>query len=360
MSDLMTSFGDFPHGRRPDFEHLSGPQGGPPHHHGNHVHQHKEHKHKHHKGKNHHGEPAPPPPPPSGELAENMWIPGSSPHHNEAPPPPPHHDGHGKHLHKVHKHKHHKGKKHHDEPAPPPGESSVNRWVDENSSAVLANELGMEGHKKKKKHNEKHPHKPFCDIEKLEATSTVFNFSPEEFQRAGVFLSGYFSRGGHVRLSKSSDKSVTDVKVNVTLYSGREELNKEVKLSAFDHEGQYAVQIERGHFKGALPPSGEPPQDSPRNDGPDYEKVQKGHHDDDKEDHKQENCLVYNVDIEFPSNVDYFEDLQLHIKSAQRIEGGAGLEGIEFGSVHAGLGHGAIIFHVRYIHICIIQFTTVY
>lgn len=162
-------------------------------------------------------------------------------------------------------------------------------------------------------------------------------------------MNGYFSRGGHVRLSKSDDKSVTDVKVTVTLYTGREDLKKEVKLSAFDHEGQYAVQIERGHFKGALPPT-EPPHDDPPQDGPEDEHVHihKHHKDHDDEDQKQENCLVYNVDIEFPSNIDYFEDVQLHIKSAQRIEGGSGLDGMEFGTVKAGLGHGAIIFDVKF------------
>lgn len=210
------------------------------------------------------------------------------------------------------------------------------------------------GHKKKKHHD--HPHKPFCNIEELKATSTVFKFSPEDFQRTGVFLNGYFSRGGYVRLIKSTDESVSDVEVKVTLYAGREDLAKEVKLSAFDHEGQYAVQIERGHFKGPggpprgprRPPGGPRGPHGPDDDEDDEENdFKKGHHDDDKEDGKQENCLVYNVEIEFPVNTTYFEDVELHIKSAQRIEGSKSLEGISFGSVKAGLGHGAIIFDVR-------------
>lgn len=169
-------------------------------------------------------------------------------------------------------------------------------------------------------------------------------------------MNGYFSRGGHVRLIKSSDESVKDVKLNVTVYTGREDLQKEVKLSAFDHEGQYTVQIEREHFK--RPHRPDPPH-HPRHphrggdddDEDDDEDIKKNPEDedddeDDKEDRRKENCLVYNVDIEFPSHVDYFEDLELHIKSAQRIQGGKGIEGIEFGSVKAGLGHGAIIFDV--------------
>lgn len=173
-------------------------------------------------------------------------------------------------------------------------------------------------------------------------------------------MNGYFSRGGHIRLLKSSDESVQDVKVNVTLYTGRDDLQKEVKLSAFDHEGQYAVQIERGHFKGRRPhPPPPPPPHGPRHpphrggdddedDNEEQEEIKGGDHEEDREDRRKENCLVYNVNIEFPANVDYFEDLQLHIKAAQRIQGGEGIEGIEFGSVKAGLGYGAIIFDVSF------------
>ncbi|KAG2231417.1 hypothetical protein INT48_003655 [Thamnidium elegans] len=254
------------------------------------------------------------------------------------PPPPPHspHYGHHReHHHKDHKkhkhHKHHKGKKHHNEPVPPPPPNPFSN-----------SEPSVMGHKKKKHHD--HPHKPFCNIKELEATSTVFKFSPEDFQRAGIFLNGYFSRGGHVRLIKSTDESISDVKVNVTLYAGRQGLAKEVKLSAFDHEGQYAVQIERGHFKGPGGPGSPHGPHGPEDDNDNREDLKKGHHHHDKEDGKQENCLVYNVDIEFPANTAYFEDIELHIKAAQRIEGSKSLEGISFGSVKAGLGHGAIIF----------------
>lgn len=185
----------------------------------------------------------------------------------------------------------------------------------------------------------------------MDASSTVFKFSPEEFKRTGIYLNGQFSRGGHVRLLKSSDESVQDVKVNVTLYSGRDDLNKEVKLSAFDNKGQYAVQIERGHFQGRKPPHHKPPHHKPPHKRPDEdededrEEEREGQDDDER---RQEDCLVYNVDIEFPSNIDYFDDIELHIKAAQRIQGGKGIEGIEFGSVKAGLGRGAIIFDVSY------------
>lgn len=182
--------------------------------------------------------------------------------------------------------------------------------------------------KHKKPH---HPYEPFCKVEELEATSTVFTFSPEDFQRTGIFLNGQFSRGGHVRLVKSSDDSVKDVQVKVTLFSGRDELTKEVKLSAFDNKGRYDVQIERGRFG--------------RHRALENKDHHGGHHDDDDE-RRKEDCLVYNVDIEFPSNIDYFDDIELHIKAAQRIQGGKGLEGIEFGTVKAGLGRGAIIFDV--------------
>jgi hypothetical protein len=257
-----------------------------------------------------------------------------------SPPPPPHH-GHGEHPHKKHHHKHHMHHKHPRNPEPhhPPHHDDEERLHNADDNIVLpfsneSEELAViqgNGHKGKKHHG--HPREPFCKIDELQASSTVFQFSPEQFQRAGVFLRGWFSRGGHVRLSKSTDASIEDIKVNVTIYSGREDLQKEVKISAFDHEGQYAVQVERGRFHGH----------------PKEQQVRRCHKNPHGDEDKKENCLVYNIDVEFPAHLDYYEDVELHIKSAQRIEGGKGLEGVEFGSVKAGLGRGAIIFDVKYI-----------
>ncbi|CAO3612320.1 unnamed protein product [Mucor hiemalis] len=258
-------------------------------------------------------------------------------HHYKHPEGPDH--GHHHKGHKHHKHHH----KHHPEPVPPPPAPGANDLSGEIN--IFPFEGAVSDVADKPHHG--HPHKPFCKVEELDASSTVFKFSPEEFKRAGIFLNGQFSRGGHVRLLKSSDESIQDVRVNVTLYSGRDDLNKEVKLSAFDNKGQYAVQIERGHFQGRKPPHHKPPHHKPPHKRPDEdededrEEEREGHDDDER---RQEDCLVYNVDIEFPSNIAYFDDIELHIKAAQRIQGGKGIEGIEFGSVKAGLGRGAIIF----------------
>ncbi|KAG1445951.1 hypothetical protein G6F56_009733 [Rhizopus delemar] len=165
---------------------------------------------------------------------------------------------------------------------------------------------------------EKHK-KPFCKLHKLEAESTVFEFSPETYQKTKILLNGETNRGGHVTISKSTDESIQDIKVNITVYAGRSELFSEVEISAYESKGDYVVQLERD------------------TKGPHFP-----HHRHHKP--KQEDCLVYSVDIQFPSTVDYYEGLEFHAKKAQRIEGGKGIEDIQFGSVKAGLGWGAIIF----------------
>lgn len=176
---------------------------------------------------------------------------------------------------------------------------------------------------------EKHHWKPFCKLHKLEAESTVFAFKTDDYKKAKFFLNGHFNRGGHVRVSKSKDASVDFVKVNVTIYAGRSELRSEAQVSAFEHEGDYVVQLERDPKHPPPPFPFPPPHHHHRHHKP-----------------KQEDCLVYSVDIEFPQNTDYYEELQFHVKQTQRIEGGHGIEEISFGTIKAGLGRGAIIFDV--------------
>ncbi|CEP18411.1 hypothetical protein [Parasitella parasitica] len=169
------------------------------------------------------------------------------------------------------------------------------------------------GHKK---------HEPFCKAEDLISKSSIFEFSPEEFKRAAIFSGGFFDRGSHIVLSKSADESLKNVKVNVTISAGRDDLAQEVKVSAFDHDGEYSVQVEHGHFH-------RPHRHAFKEKG----KKEKSHN-------KKENCLIYNVAVEFPAGLDYFDQLNVKAKDGY-FKGGKDIEGVEFGSIKAGIGRGA-------------------
>lgn len=144
------------------------------------------------------------------------------------------------------------------------------------------------------------------------------SISPETFQTTKFFLDGHFNRGSHVRLSKSEDASVKDIKVNVTVYAGQAELQSEALISAFENKGDYIVQLEREHKR---PPPFEFPPSKP----------------------DQKHCLLYTIDIEFPQETEYFESLELFAHD-MLIKGGKGIQDIEFGSVKAHIKHGAILF----------------
>lgn len=170
---------------------------------------------------------------------------------------------------------------------------------------------------------------PFCKAEDLISSSSVFEFSPEEFKRAGIFSGGFFDKGSHIILSKSTDTSLKNVRVKVTVSAGRDDLAQEVKVSAFDHDGEYSVQVEHGYFH-------HPRRHSIKN-AEESSEEEKGP--------KKENCLIYDVAVEFPASLDYFDQLNVKAKGGA-FKGGKGIEGIEFGSIRAAIGHGAVIFDV--------------
>ena len=89
------------------------------------------------------------------------------------------------------------------------------------------------------------PHS-FCppNVE-LNATSTVFNFSPEEFNRAALYIGHGFIDSGDVYFTKSGNKKINDIKVKVTVLHGSDSARDKVTLSAFDHDGQYVVEMRR-------------------------------------------------------------------------------------------------------------------
>ena len=161
-------------------------------------------------------------------------------------------------------------------------------------------------------------HETFCKPEELIPSSKVLTFSPEEFQRAAVYLDGRFSHGGYVTIDKSTDRAAEDISVNVTTYVGRKELQDQISVGGFDHEGQYSVQVKRkggGHRHHRKPPV-------------------------------KEDCVTYTIHVVFPSHLETYEDLDLHIKKALRIQSTPELDTLTFGKVRAGVGHGAIVFSV--------------
>ncbi|KAF1799739.1 hypothetical protein V8B55DRAFT_1541114 [Mucor lusitanicus] len=261
-----------------------------------------------------------------GEPTHGAW--------DAYPPPPfaidepkPHHR-----HHKHHKdHKDHKGKKHHHE------------HHHDNGDAPKGDEKPHHRHHHKHKGDKidgavqkfdgdhhKHHYEPFCKAEDLISKSSVFEFSPEEFKRAGILSGGFFDKGSHIVLSKSSDASLKNVRVNVTVSAGREDLGQEVKVSAFDHDGEYSVQVEHGYFH------------HPRHHRAIKDVEENDHH---RGDHgpKKEDCLIYDINVEFPADLDYFDQLNVKAKGGF-LKNGKGIEGVEFGSIRAAIGRGAVIF----------------
>lgn len=271
---------------------------------------HKHHKHdKHHKHHKNHDEFA--------SLDDE-----EKPHHRHHP----HGEGH-RHPHHSHGKDHHRPEgedihRHHrpeDEEAQGHGEGHYRAHDEDHRSHHQKEEVQKFNGDHKKKFE------PFCKAKDLISSSSIFDFSPEEFKRAGIFSGGFFDKGSHIILSKSTDASLKNVRVNVTVSAGRDDLAKEVKVSAFDHDGEYSVQVEHGYFH------------HPRHHAIKNAEAEKGP--------KKENCLIYNVAVEFPANLDYFDQLNVKAKGGA-FKGGKGIEGIEFGSIRAAIGRGAVIFDV--------------
>ncbi|KAI9491928.1 hypothetical protein BDB00DRAFT_873764 [Zychaea mexicana] len=260
----------------------------------------KKHHHRHHK--QHHNDdnvndvkrverfvtPYPPPPEgcPCGPVPKHdrMHRPGSlSP---PPPPPPPHHHSMGHHGMAV---------------RPPPSGSP--------------------------------PHPHFCSSEdELEATSNVFTFSPEQFKRAALYVGSGFPDSGKVFFSKSGEEG-SDIKVNVTVLHGSEHAIKATTISAFDHEGQYVVEMKRrlphgprSHGREPMEPpmEGQPPHGPPPHN-------------------TTELCAKYEIHVVFPADLEEFEDFDLRVRNGQ-IDSCPSLKTIDFAKFSAGVGRGYINF----------------
>ncbi|KAL9548447.1 hypothetical protein PS6_006609 [Mucor atramentarius] len=266
------------------------------------------------------------------EFVENAF---GEPHHgawDAYPPPPPlaidepHH--HHKH-HKGHKGGKHHHKHHHDNNESPSAAEGDEKPHHRHGPHHKHEDGKIEGAVQKFDGDHHKHYEPFCKAEDLISKSSVFEFSPEDFKRAGILSGGFFDKGSHIVLSKSSDASLKKVRVNVTVSAGREDLAQEVKVSAFDHDGEYSVQVEHGYFHHR--PHHRAIKNIEENDH---------HHGDGP---KKENCLIYDVNVEFPADLDYFDQLNVKAKGGF-LKNGKGIEGVEFGSIRAAIGRGAVIF----------------
>ncbi|KAI9284556.1 hypothetical protein BC943DRAFT_279506 [Umbelopsis sp. AD052] len=176
-------------------------------------------------------------------------------------------------------------------------------------------------HKRPPHHRGRH-----CKDANLTSEVTSFEFSPEEFKEAALFVDGFFS-GSKVEITQtSSDDAVADkVKVEVTILTSDEKLNDRVAITSFDHEGKYSVEV-----KGP----GHPPRPSHSFFGKFMDDSE------DKPDHPPPPpCLKAHVKITFPAGLKKYDGLDLHLRAAFVS---SNLSGLTFGKFRAGVGRGRI------------------
>lgn len=164
---------------------------------------------------------------------------------------------------------------------------------------------------------------PICPpVKTLNASSTIFTIFPEQFSRAALYIGHGFPESGTVFLSKAkSAEAGADITVNVTLLYADEHAKKRATISAFDHEGQYVLELKRD-----LPPP-----------------HRRRHHHGSK--HPEKHCLKYEINVVFPADMEAFEHFNLRARTAD-VRSCTGLQGVEFDKFEAGVGRGTIQFSV--------------
>ncbi|KAI8139206.1 hypothetical protein BJV82DRAFT_627554 [Fennellomyces sp. T-0311] len=236
----------------------------------------------------------------------------------------------------VNERKHHKHHRHH----------SKHKDVDATQAACPCVPLPHhKGHHKGSvdgKHLPPPPSPPkFCKPEyELQSTSTVFDFSPEQFKRASLFIGSGFPDSGKIFFSKSGDEG-SNIKVNVTVLHGSEEALKATSISAFDHNGKYTVEMKRNlphppPHRGLPPPpphDGQPPHDGEPPHGPPEDTLPL--------------CAKYEIHVQFPSDLEEFEHVDIRGRDAQ-VESCPSLKLLKFDKVTAGIGRGYVNFASLY------------
>ncbi|KAI9266646.1 hypothetical protein BDA99DRAFT_506282 [Phascolomyces articulosus] len=183
-------------------------------------------------------------------------------------------------------------------------------------------------HGGRREHSMPPPPPQFCNPEdELESTTKVFTFSNEQFQRAALFVGSGFPDSGNIFFSKSGEAG-SDIKVNVTLLHGSEHAVKTTTISAFDHDGEYTIEMKRH-----LPPPPHHGPAPPPQDGP----VPPPHI------NSTALCAKYEIHVTFPADLNEFENFNLRVRDGH-IDSCPSLKTINFSKFHAGVGRGYINF----------------
>ncbi|KAI7897825.1 uncharacterized protein BX663DRAFT_527003 [Cokeromyces recurvatus] len=144
-----------------------------------------------------------------------------------------------------------------------------------------------------------------CDIHKLShQRSKIITLFPLQYETTNIKLDGLFSDGGRIRLrtSTTADHSIL---LNFTLYAQTEDLLTHVLFSEIDTSPTKSIHISNHHSLSS-------------------------------------SCLVYYLDIIFPSNLDYYKNMNIKVNHVNRIEGD--LKDISFQKFSVGVGRGSIQF----------------
>ncbi|KAI8372640.1 hypothetical protein EDC96DRAFT_54664 [Choanephora cucurbitarum] len=148
-----------------------------------------------------------------------------------------------------------------------------------------------------------HPVSPECGHLPYEKQKTL-SFSPHEFKTLHLKLDGLFSEGGLIHLRSSPDSD--NIRIQLKLFAQREDLFNHVLLSEDNHISSKFKSVHINHHHPSILKS----------------------------------CMVYQLDIIFPTSLAHYEDLNIKVNHVNQIEGDLGNTVLNKFSV--GLGRGAI------------------
>ncbi|KAI9485363.1 MAG: hypothetical protein EXX96DRAFT_544855 [Benjaminiella poitrasii] len=194
----------------------------------------------------------------------------------------------------------------------------VNRTAEKVDTGSLSNRVGIAFPPDDLKNMKRppRPHIPKCDINKLNHQKTkVMTIFPHQMETTNIKLDGLFSDGGKVTLRTATaaeevanEDLKTNIQLNFTLYAQSDDLLTHVLISEIDNNNSRTKNVHiNNHHPSAL-----------------------------------NACLVYNLDIIFPSKLNSYKNLNIKVNHAGRIQGD--LKSIVFKKISVGLGRGAIKF----------------
>lgn len=155
-------------------------------------------------------------------------------------------------------------------------------------------------------------HAPECDPSKLHHEKTkILAFPSSQFKTTYIKLDGLFSEGGRINIRTASaiediGNVKENIKINFTLHAQNQDVLTHVSMSEIDNDAKGTKSIHiNNHHPSVL-----------------------------------KSCLVYQLDIVFPSKMNAYDGLHLIVNHASSIEGD--LKNTVFKDVSVGLGRGAI------------------